>query len=360
MRTKIIAALLAVLTALGGLNLFKSIKDRLTQPTPAQTSEVVVYSDATEEGTSKIRVRVKAKSSVRTASKVRVRTASASEVMIEERFSVRTGQTLAIDVTHADVEIETGNVTEAHIRVTLDSNNMERARERFELMNFQVFQVGDEVRIESESPKNNWSWNWKGKFAINILVSIPEEFNTEIRTTHGDVELDDISGFVFLNTTHGDISVESIRGPEILLKSTHGDIEAVALLSDEIVVKTSHADIEIEEVDSKHFSATTTHSDVTIERLAADSEITTSHGDIEITVLKNFSSDLKTSHGDVTVYAPKDFSAELDLEASQVRVSSSFTLIGSVKKDRVKGMINGGGPRIRARTTHGSIELKNR
>ena len=153
MRTKIIAALLAVLTALGGLNLFKSIKDRLTQPTPAQTSEVVVYSDATEEGTSKIRVRVKAKSSVRTASKVRVRATSASEVMIEERFSVRTGQTLAIDVTHADVEIETGNVTEAHIRVTLDSNNMERARERFELMNFQVFQVGDEVRIESESPK---------------------------------------------------------------------------------------------------------------------------------------------------------------------------------------------------------------
>ena len=358
MRTKIIAALLAVLTALGGLNLFKSIKDRLTQPATAQTSEVVELTDVSKERTSKIRVRVKTKSSVQTASKVRVRAHSSSEVMIEERYNVREGQTLAINVNHADVEIETGNGDEAHIRVTLDSNNMEKAIERFERMNFQVAQVGDEVRIESESPKNNWNWN--GKFAINIFVTIPQEFNAELRTTHGDVELDDINGFVHLNTTHGDISARSINGPQISLTSTHGDIEASSLQGDEIVLKTTHADIEIGTVESQHFTATTSHSDVIVERLAGDSDITTSHGDIEITLLNNFSSQLETSHGDITVYAPTNIAAELDLEGSQVRVSSGFDLNGSVKKDRVKGLINGGGSSITARTTHGSIELKNR
>ncbi len=358
MRIKIIAALLAVLTALGGLNLFKSIKDRLTQPATAQTSEVVEYVDVSEKSTSKIRVRIKAKSSVQQTTKVRVRTNSAFEVMIEERFKVQTGQTLSIDVQHADVVIETGDSNEAHVRVELHSNDMEKAKARFDRMKFRVAQVGDEVRIESESPRINWSWN--GKFAINVFVTIPQEFNAELRTTHGDIDLDDINGFVLLNTTHGDITAGSIRGPEITLTSTHGDIEASTLQSKEIVVKTSHADIEIGTVDSRHFTAKTSHSDVTIERLMGDSEITTSHGDIEIALLGNFSSDLKTSHGDVTVYAPSNISAELDFEASQVRVSKSFDLNGSVKKDRVKGLINGGGSKIRVRTTHGSIEMKNR
>ncbi|GMQ82658.1 MAG: hypothetical protein BMS9Abin05_2115 [Rhodothermia bacterium] len=358
MRTKIIAALLAVLTALGGLNLFKSIKDRLTQPATAQTSEVVEFADVSGERTSKIRVRVKAKNSVQRAKRDRVRASGAFEVMIEERFKVRAGQTLAIYVNRADVEIETGSVDEANIRVTLESNHMEKAIERFERMNFQVAQVGDEVRIESESPRNNWNWN--GKFAINIFVTIPQEFNAELRTTHGDVELDDINGFVLLNTTHGDISAQSISGPQISLVSTHGDIEASSLQSNEIVLKTTHADIEIGEVDSKHFTAETSHGDVTIERLTGDSDITTSHGNIDIALLNNFSSEVKTSHGDVTVYTPSNIAAELDLEGSQVRVSSGYDLSGSVKKDRVKGLINGGGSKIRARTTHGSIELKNR
>jgi DUF4097 and DUF4098 domain-containing protein YvlB len=358
MRIKIIAALLAVLTALGGLNLFKSIKDRLTQPATAQTSEVVDYVDDSDKSASKIRVRIKAKSSVQQTTKVRVRTNSAFEVMIEERFKVQTGQTLTIDVQHADVEIETGSVNEAHVRVELRSNDMEKAKERFERMKFRVDQVGDEVRIESESPRINWSWN--GKFAINVLVTIPQEFNVELQTTHGDVDLDDIDGLVLLNTTHGDVTAGSISGPEITLTSTHGDIEASTLRSDEIMVKTTHADIEIGTVDSRRFTAKTSHSDVTIERLIGDSEITTSHGDIEITLMDVFSSELKTSHGDVTVYAPSNIAAELDFEASQVRVSKHFDLNGSVKKDRVKGLVNGGGSKIRVRTTHGSIEMKNR
>lgn len=360
MRTKIIAALLAVLTALGGLNLFKSIKDRITQPATAQTAESYAYTESTAgvkaEKSSKIRVRVKARADVKADQKVRVRSTTASKVMIDERFDVENGETLVVDVSHADLEIETGNVSEAHVRVTLDSNDMDAATERFDEMNFRVEKSGSEVSVLADSPRGNW--NFRGKFDLNVYVTIPEQFNAELVTSHGDVELGDLSGFVNLQTSHGDVSAGTIEGSEIALKSTHGDIEAERLISSDIAVNTSHADIEIEEVLSERFAAKTSHSDVTIERLSGASDITTSHGDIEIALADDFGAELKTTHGDVLVYAPADMKADLDLEGAQVRVSSGFDVSGSVKKDRVKGSVNAGGSRIHARTTHGSIELK--
>ncbi len=358
MRTKIIAALLAVLTALGGLNLFKSIKDRIFPPATAQTSETYVVSDTKDESNSRVRIRVRAKESVAVKQRVKVRVRSDANVMIDERFDVREGQTLVIDVTHADVEINTGDVSEAHVLVTLDSHDMTRAVEIFESMNFEVDMTGDELRIESEPLRNRWNSGFDGGLDIDVRVTIPERFNARLKTTHGDVELDDIEGFVDLNTTHGDVSVATIRGSEISLKSTHGDIEAESLTSDAVSVNTTHADIEIEEVTSKFFSATTSHSDVVIRRLAGESDITTSHGDIEITLMKNLSANLKTSHGDVLVYAPSGMRADLDLKGAQVKVSSTFEFDGDVEKDRVVGSLNGGGAKIQARTTHGSVHLK--
>lgn len=358
MRTKIIAALLAVLTALGGLNLFKSIKDRIFPPATAQTSESYVVSDTKEESNSRVRIRVRARESVAVKQRVKVRVRADSKVMIDERFDVREGQTLVIDVTHADVEINTGDVSEARVLVTLDSHDMTRAVEIFESMNFEVDMVGDELRIESESPRRNWFSGWSGGIDIDVRVTIPERFNARLKTTHGDVELDDIEGYVELNTTHGDISAATIRGSEISLKSTHGDIEARSLTSDAVSLKTTHADIEIGEVTSKFFSATTSHSDIVIEHLSGESDITTSHGDIEISLTDNFSANLKTSHGDVLVYAPSGIEADLDLKGAQVKVASTFSFDGDVEKDSVVGRLNGGGSKIKARTTHGSVYLK--
>jgi DUF4097 and DUF4098 domain-containing protein YvlB len=362
MRTKIIAALLAVLTALGGLNLFKSIKERLfpavTQSATVEQADAVATEEITEDGRSRVRIRVRAGESESSTERARIRISDDSAVMIDRRFNVRAGQNLRINVEHSDVTIRTGDVDEAHVLVSLDSGNLDRAIEIFERMEFQVEMVGDEVRIESGSIDGNWNSGFNGGLDINVDVTIPERFNVRMETTHGDVDLDDIDGIVVLNTTHGDVSAATISGPEISLKSTHGNIEAGALRSERIDVKTSHADIEVETVESRMFSATTSHSDVRVANLSSDSDIETSHGDIEITLDGPYAAELGTSHGDVVVYAPSDLKASLDLKGAQVRVSSGFNLQGSVDKDHVVAEIGGGGSRITARTTHGSVHLR--
>ncbi len=367
MRTKIIAALLAVLTALGGLNLFQSIKDRLFPPATAQTSQV------SEESNGRVRVKVRNKDTAkvrvregaRETARVRVReretvTAKRSgDVVIDERFDVREGQTLVIDVVHSDVTIETGNVDEAHVTVSLTGRNMSRALEVFEAMNFEVEMVGDELRIESEAPDRN-GWRGNVSMGIDIDVTIPVRFNARMKTTHGDVELDDIDGRVELRTTHGDVDAQNILGPEVAIISTHGSIEAETLSSEEVVLRTTHADISVEEVSSRHFSATTSHSDIRVRDLRGDAEITTSHGDIAIALSESIDAELQTSHGDVVVYAPSNITADLDLKGARVKISSSFEFRGDVEKDQVDGAINGGGAKIRARTSHGTVSVINR
>jgi DUF4097 and DUF4098 domain-containing protein YvlB len=250
-------------------------------------------------------------------------------------------------------------VSEAHVVVSLKSDNMERAVDMFERMNFVVEMVGDEVRVVSEPLQRLANFNWNGNFSIDVDVTIPERFNASLNTTHGDVELDDIEGDVRLNTTHGDVSVGTIAGPVISLRSTHGDIEGISLASEIVEVATTHADIEFDTVSSKDFSAKTSHSDVQIRHLSGSSDIETSHGAIEISMDGAYPANLTTSHGNVYVQVPTSANADLDLQGAQVNVASAFAIKGSVSKENVSGSLNGGGAKIRARTTHGSVNIKN-
>ena len=93
---------------------------------------------------------------------------SDSKVMIEETFKVDSG------VSHADVEIQTNRSNRAEIEVRMDARRMERATERFEAMEWSVYQKNGEIVIEADSPRGNWS---NLSMNINVLVTIPSTFN---------------------------------------------------------------------------------------------------------------------------------------------------------------------------------------
>ena len=348
MRTKVIAALLAVLTALGGLNLFQSIKKKIM---PVE-HETIVMSESRE-----VHERVKVRSEVRVRerviARVRVNTNS-DEVMIEESFSVDNGDDLIINITHAEVTILTGSGNRAEIEITLDSRNMRAAVERFEDMDWRVYKEGDAIHIEADELRGNWNTSMD----IDVLIFIPATFNIDLETSHGDVELGDLMGSLKLLTSHGDVEMGEVEGSTIWIKSSHGDIEAVELRSEQVEVQTSHADIEVGAIYSKRFDATTSHADVEIGYLEGETSISTSHGDIEVYLNGDSSASFTTQHGDVDVFVDSDIEADFDLRGADVNMSRSLRLNGRVDDDRVEGSVNGGGRTIKARTTHGSVSVR--
>lgn len=373
MRTKVIAALLALLTALGGLNLFQSIKKKL-QPTEGvamnETREYRVDAPAQSDARAReYRIDIQEKAAQTREYRVKVESAQAvvtergsrsGEVVIDKTFEVRNGEFLDVEIVHADVNITTNTTDQVQVKVRLDGRDMTRAKAWFDAMEFDVFQDGNRVVVVARSPRNNWNNRNSGGARINVDVSMPSEFNVNMQTTHGDVVMGDLRGDVLMRTSHGDVELQNIRGREVAITTSHGDIKARNLLAELVELRTSHSDINLGTVVSRRFKAHTSHSDVNVEDVSGETEIRTSHGDIRANVSGSESASFVTSHGDVTVYTARDSKADLDLSGAKVRVSSEFTLSGDVRKDRVDARINGGGPLLHARTTHGSVDLRPR
>jgi hypothetical protein len=350
MRTKVIAALLAVLTALGGLNLFQSIKQKL-QPNDEAVVEVVTVSErdgitVREEG-NRIVIRTSAVSSSEAD-------AGTEEVMISERFTVKEGATLRVDVSHAEFQIVTGSGNEASVEVTLDSNRMGRARERFEEMNWSVEQRDGDIIILADDPRGWSNFNMD----IDVKVHIPARFNIDMETSHGDIWVGDLEGELSMLTSHGDVELGNIHSSRMWVKSSHGDIAGKALRASVIELETSHADLEFESIESEEFNARTSHADIDIDRLRGAATLRTSHGDVDVELIDELGADIETQHGDVSVRVTKDARFDLDLQGAEVEVSSALRVNGRVSEDRVDGSINGGGQVLRVRTTHGEVVVR--
>ena len=67
--------------------------------------------------------------------------------------------------------------------------------------------------------------------------------------------------------------------------------------------------------------------------------------------------DLRTSGGSITVTVPKNNGYDLDLDGNRVRADLE-NFKGDMDKDAMRGTMNGGGTKVSARTSGGSVSLR--
>ncbi len=332
MRNRILGILLAILTVVGGLNLVQAVRRHFTSEHRTSAPATTTVDDFSKKWTK-------------------------NGVYLDRTFPVSDGQMLVVDVQHADVEVTTGATDQAHLTVKVNASSESRAREIFDHMRFEAFQDGDRIVLRSK-PTDDWEWN--GRFSIDVLAQIPQRFDLDVSSTHGDVALESVDGTVTLNTTHGDVDAERIAGPSIRMESTHGEIHANALLADELAVQTTHGDISVGSIRSSLFRVFTTHSDIDIAELEGAGELQTTHGDVSAGILKNGGLQIQTTHGDVEIALPADVVASVDFRGERVDLSSVFSFDGVREKDHAKGNLNGGGQALTVSTTFGEVSVHSR
>ncbi len=320
------------------------------------------------------------------------------EVMIEETFSVNEGGTLKVNVPSADVEVLPGDADQAEVTVYLNGRDMDKAREYFNKLKFEVYSKGDMVVVETEKQRKRWNWNgWKrnGGARIHVEARIPKAFNTDLSTSGGDVTIITLNGQTKLSTSGGDVSLGTLTGPSIVARTSGGDIKAESVQSDadvelktsggdltlgeisgaELIIKTSGGDInadhldgslievntsggdiDLDEVDG-NLDAHTSGGDIDIETIDGDIKAGTSGGNIDVRLEHTSRVELKTSGGNIDIDAPSALEADLELKGGRVYVDKAFSFSGTLKKNRAMGEVNGGGPRIFASTSGGKITL---
>ena len=105
--------------------------------------------------------------------------------------------------------------------------------------------------------------------------------------------------------------------------------------------------------------AHTSGGSITSEDIEGNINAHTSGGSIRVTMTKQITEDasLTTSGGSIVANLNDDIKIDIDASTSGGRVRSEFDVDGRVKKQSIRGEINGGGPRLKLRTSGGSVRI---
>lgn len=289
-----------------------------------------------------------------TAILILVFAASAQEKGTRERtFTVSKGGKLEVSVRTGDIRVSPWAKSEVHVLADgVDEEDLEFLR---------MDQSGNTVRVEFR-PRGGWGgWNGSPRFEI----SIPSEFNVEMKTSGGDLEvtggvngriegstsggdikLQNVTGKVDMSTSGGDIRVGDISG-NVELSTSGGDIE-LRRVEGEASVRTSGGDIKVDYV-AKTLEAKTSGGDITIGDVGGEATVSTAGGDVKVGKVSG-GARLRTAGGNI------------GLRGATGRVDAS-TAGGDIELENISGSIDAktAGGDIRAELVpsgKGSSELK--
>ncbi|MDC0601690.1 DUF4097 family beta strand repeat-containing protein [Aliiglaciecola sp.] len=179
---------------------------------------------------------------------------------------------------------------------------------------------GDSVRIIGKV-EGRKGWGWSRDLRVEYRVTVPEKYNLDMHTSGGSIDIEDLVGNIDAHTSGGSIDVGNITG-DVKLKTSGGPIDT--------------------------------------DRIIGEIDAHTSGGSIRVTIAKQPSKDaeLSTSGGSIRAYIQEDMALDIDASTSGGRVRSDFEVNGSIKKQSIRGEINGGGPTLELRTSGGSVSIK--
>jgi DUF4097 and DUF4098 domain-containing protein YvlB len=284
--------------------------------------------------------------------------------LAEKTFTVQPGGNFKATTQGGDITIKTGDVSTVHItaKQVIRASSEQEADEILTKLTLTMEQNGNDVTAEAKYEKRSggsWFSNWP-PVNVSFEVTLPKNFNLNLNTSGGDIKAASVQGNVRARTSGGNLTFDRVDG-EIDAHTSGGDIvlkEGTARAK----LGTSGGDIEIDRAGGPTEVATS-GGDITINSVTQLLSATTSGGNVHATLTEPMKQDtiLSTSGGDVRVRVAKGAGFELDASTSggDVRAEGMTITIakGGVGKSRLAGTVNGGGPRLKLRSSGGDIAV---
>jgi hypothetical protein len=176
-------------------------------------------------------------------------TTLAQDDTIKRSFDVGYGGTLTIDTDIGAIEVETADTKKVEIEILIDSrdrDDLERLREEFEI---DFKHNGDDVTVTMENKrKNRWGNWWRGgnRWKVRFYVTVPREYNLDMRTSGGSISVEDLEGEVYAKTSGGSLDFGNIKG-RVEGKTSGGSI-SLGEVDGPVDVHTSGGNISLKEM----------------------------------------------------------------------------------------------------------------
>lgn len=217
----------------------------------------------------------------------------------KQSFKVSKGGNLDVSVNSGNIKILTWDKNE----VLVDARGVYDE----DAENVKITQTGNTIRV-------NYNEGWGSSDEVVFEISVPAQFNVNMRTASGDLEvrgslkgelkgttsggdikLGNIGGRVDVSTSGGDIWAGNVEASAVL-NTSGGDIR-LGNITGEAEIKTMGGDIIIQDV-GRRLNAKTYGGDIKLGNIGGDAEVSTYGGTISI---KNVSGSAKisTAGGDI-------------------------------------------------------------
>lgn len=256
------------------------------------------------------------------------------------------GGTLLIELTTGSIEVETHERAEVQIDARA-SGWASRA------MRFALEQDDDEVRLTGS--RSSWLPGL-GPGRVRVRARVPLRFNVDLRTSGGQVEVDEVTGQVEVSTSGGEIDLNQISGV-IDVETSGGGIKAREIRGD-LSGQTSGGSIHVSEVKGD-VEVETSGGSIRIREIDGSVDAETSGGSISVRFAGAPAGEIETSGGGIQVQIPGHLGVDLEAETSGGRISidEAISVSGRVGRSQVEARLNGGGSELKLQTSGGNIHI---
>lgn len=284
---------------------------------------------------------------------------------VEKTFTVQPGGHLQASTQGGDITIKTSDSREVHILVkqVIRASSEQEADDILSKLTLKLEQAGNDVVAESKYEKRGpgtWFGNWP-PVSVSFEVTVPKNYHLNLNTSGGDIAVASLNGNVRARTSGGNLKFDRIDG-EIEAGTSGGDI-TLAEGTARAKLNTSGGDIEVDRAGGPT-EVSTSGGNIVLRSVAQLISASTSGGDVHAVITEPLKQDsvLGTSGGDVDVEVVKGAGFQLDASTSGGDVKASGLTItleqGGSGKSKLVGAVNGGGPRLKLRSSGGDITVR--
>jgi hypothetical protein len=277
----------------------------------------------------------------------------AADKKFEKNFSVSPGGTLNL-TTDVGMVVIIGTPS-GEVRVLAEIKGKDRDVKKFEVS---ADQAGKDVNVTGRGPGAKW-WFWgSSDLDVRFSIQVPREYNLNVRTSGGDIDVRNIKGGVLGKTSGGNLVVRDVEGT-VKMETSGGNILSERV-NGTVSFETSGGNVEIAST-AGSVDATTSGGDIRVSDVVGEVRVETSGGNVSVKVSGgNKGIHASTSGGNIDISIPKDVGANIDASTSggEVVCDLPVTMIGKIDESRLRGTLNGGGSTIYAHTSGGDVRIR--
>ncbi|HMG66740.1 MAG TPA: DUF4097 family beta strand repeat-containing protein [Chitinophagaceae bacterium] len=304
-----------------------------------------------------------------------------------------------------DVEVRTSggnisvsgvNASEARIEVYISGNNNKNdlSKEEIQLRLNEKYDLDISVtnnKLIAVTKLKEKITDWKKALNISFKVFVPKNISTDLTTSGGNINLENLSGKQDFSTSGGNLNVNNVSGTvsgrtsggniglenskdDIELTTSGGNIDAsncegklrlstsggslyLKDLKGDVRATTSGGNVDGSNIQGE-LIAHTSGGDIHFKDLACSLETSTSGGNIGVSI-RELGKYVKISNsaGNIDLDLPKNKGIDLELSAEKIKTDRLDNFSGKANEGEINGKLNGGGVLVRVDGGSGRISL---